>query len=240
MIAGLLLFETTQTEPGATTTLDDYLERMKPEQENIYYITGSSTDQLRSSPLLEAFEDKGIEVLLLGDEVDDLIFANLDKYEDKPLKSVLKGDVELPEEDADEDGDDGKEKAKERYSALMELLAGELEGEVQEVRVSGRLKESPVCLVSGEGDMAPGMEQIMRQMGQEVPAATRILEVNPDHELLTLMKQQLDEDDDQAVLKEYARLLMDQALLLEGKVPKDPAAFARAMTRLMVKPLEQA
>jgi molecular chaperone HtpG len=238
-IAGLLLFETTQTEPGAKTTLDDYLERMESDQETIYYITGSSTDQLRSSPLLEAFEDKGIEVLLLGDEVDDLIFANLDTYGDKPLKSVLKGDVELPEEDEAKDGDDSKEKAKERYGALLELLSGELEGDVQEVRISGRLKGSPVCLVSGEDDMAPGMEQMMRQMGQEVPAATRILEVNPDHELLTLMKEQIGEED-QGLLKEYARLLLDQALLLEGNAPKDPAAFAKAMTRLMVKPLVRA
>ena len=226
-IAGLLLFESTETKAGETTTLDEYVERMKDDQKDIYFITGSSRAQLESSPLLEAFTAKGYEVLLMTDEVDDVIFAGLGTYQEKPLKSVVKGDVDL--------GDDtDKEEAKEQYGALIELVAGALDGKVSEVRLSGRLKGSPCCLVTGDNDLAPGMERVLKQMGQEVPTATRVLELNPDHELLSKMQAQFEADAEAPQLKEYAGLLYDQALLLEGSPLDDPAAFARSITKLMV------
>lgn len=224
-IAELLLFESTKTEPGQKTTLAEYLERMGAEQKEIYYITGSDRVSAESSPYLEVFKEKGIEVLIMTDDFDDIIISGLGAYKEKEFQSAIKGDLDL--------GEGNKEEKKKEFGDLLELMKAELKGLVGEVRISGRLKDSAVCLVAGEHDLDPKMAKMFQAMGQEVPKGERVLEINPGHELIVRMKQLFAADPKSAQLKEYTGLLYDQALLLEGDKPRDPVAFARALSKLM-------
>jgi len=226
-IAELLLFESTRTEKGEKISLADYVERMKDGQEHIYYITGADRAMAESSPYLEAFKAKGYEVLIMTDEFDDIIISGLREFQKKSFQSAIKGDLDLGEGD--------KEEKKKEYGGLLELMQDQLKEQVSEVRISGRLKDSAVCLVTGEHDLDPQMVKMFQAMGQDVPAGQRILEVNPDHPLIARMKGLFAADAGSAQLKEYVGLLYDQALLLEGDHPRDPVAFARALSRLMAE-----
>jgi len=226
-IADLLLFESTTTEPGQTTTLAQYVERMPEDQKEIYYITGGDRASAEASPYLEVFKEKGIEVLIMTDDFDDIIISGLGMYQEKPFQSAIKGDLDLGETD--------KEEQKKVFGDLLELMKEELKDLVSDVRISGRLKDSAVCLVAGEHDLDPKMAKMFEAMGQEVPKGQRVLEVNPGHELISRMKEQFAKDNDSAQLKEYVGLLYDQALLLEGDKPRDPVAFARALSKLMAQ-----
>ncbi len=229
-IADLLLFESTKTEAGKKITLAEYVERMQPDQKEIYYITGPSRASAESSPYLEVFKEKGIEVLIMTDDFDDIIITGLGKYKEKEFQSAIKGDLDL--------GEGNKEEQKKEYGDLLELMKEELKGLVGEVRISGRLKDSAVCLVAGEHDLDPKMVKMFEAMGQSVPKGERVLEVNPSHELIGRMKELFAADKGSAQLKEYVGLLYDQALLLEGDRPRDPVAFARAMSKLMAEGAE--
>lgn len=224
-IAELLLFESTKTEAGKKTTLAEYIERMQPEQKEIYYITGSDRTSAESSPYLEVFKEKGIEVLIMTDDFDDIIISGLGAYQEKEFQSAIKGDLDL--------GEGNKEEKKKEFGDLLELMKEELKGLVGEVRISGRLKDSAVCLVAGEHDLDPKMAKMFQAMGQEVPKGERVLEINPGHDLIVRMKQLFAAEPKSAQLKEYTGLLYDQALLLEGDKPRDPVAFARALSKLM-------
>ena len=224
-IAELLLFESTKTEAGKKTTLAEYVERMGAEQKEIYYITGSDRAGAEASPYLEVFKEKGIEVLIMTDDFDDIIISGLGAYQEKEFQSAIKGDLDL--------GEGNKEEKKKEFGDLLELMQAELKGLVGEVRISGRLKDSAVCLVAGEHDLDPKMAKMFQAMGQEVPKGVRALEINPGHELILRMKQLFAADPKSAQLKEYTGLLYDQALLLEGDKPRDPVAFARALSKLM-------
>jgi len=226
-IAELLLFESTRTGKGEKISLADYVERMKDGQEHIYYITGADRAMAESSPYLEAFKAKGYEVLIMTDEFDDIIISGLREFQKKSFQSAIKGDLDLGEGD--------KEEKKQEYGGLLELMQDQLKEQVSEVRISGRLKDSAVCLVTGEHDLDPQMVKMFQAMGQDVPAGQRILEVNPDHPLIARMKELFAADAGSAQLKEYVGLLYDQALLLEGDHPRDPVAFARALSRLMAE-----
>lgn len=226
-IADLLLFPSTRTETGAYTTLQKYIDGMKEGQEEIYYILGSTLEEVSKSPYLEAFREKDIEVLIMLDEVDDIIMGGLD-FKGKKLKSVIKGDIKL-----DKSGE--SEKDKPRYEKLIELIKDVLKDDVKDVRLSGRLKDSACCLVSDEGDIDPKMEKILKAMGQNMPGSKRILEINSVHPIFEAMNAMFEKDRDNVVLKEYVGLLYDQALLLEGSRPKDPSAFAKAISKLMVE-----
>jgi molecular chaperone HtpG len=201
---------------------------MPEEQKEIYYMTGPDRATAESSPYLEVFKEKGIEVLLMTDDIDDLIISSLGKYQEKDLQSAIKGDLDLG------DADKKEEKQKE-YSDLLTLMKEQLKDVVSEVRVSGRLKDSAVCLVAGEHDLDPQMEKMFRAMGQNVPQGQRSLEVNPDHPLITKMQALFTADPNNDRLKKYVDLLYDQALLLEGDRPRDPVAFAKAMSQLMAE-----
>ncbi|MBW2475868.1 MAG: molecular chaperone HtpG [Deltaproteobacteria bacterium] len=225
-IAELLLFESTKTEPGKKITLDEYVKRMASEQKEIYYMTGPDRATAESSPYLEVFKEKGLEVLLMTDDIDDLIISSLGQYQEKDLQSAIKGDLDLG------DGVKKEEKQKE-FSDLLALMKEQLKDVVGEVRVSGRLKDSAVCLVAGEHDLDPQMEKMFRAMGQNVPKGQRSLEVNPDHPLITKMQALFTVDAKNERLREYVDLLYDQALLLEGDRPRDPVAFAKTMSKLM-------
>jgi molecular chaperone HtpG len=233
-IADLLLFPSTKTEAGKLTTFEDYYKNMPIAQGEIYYITGRPDENVLQSPYLEAFREKGYEVLIMTDDIDDVILSSLQEYKGKKIKSVIKGDISL-----DTTGDKEKEKSKEKFEKLLTLIKEQLKDEVKDVRVSGRLKDSACCLVADEGGLDPQMEKLLKSMGQEVPSDKRILEINPGHQIFGAMNDLLAQGHREEVLKEYIDLLYNQALLLEGSKVKDPAAFAKSMAKLMLENAKQ-
>ncbi|HXX58952.1 MAG TPA: molecular chaperone HtpG [Thermodesulfovibrionales bacterium] len=228
-IADLLLFESTKTEAGTYTTLRNYAESMDAAQEAIYYITGTSRDEVLKSPYLEAFYDKGYEVFIMLDEIDDFVMSGFE-YRGKKCKSVLKGEISL-----DKAEEKNRVKAEEKYRKLLELIKERLKDAVKDVRLSGRLKDSVCCLVADDGAMDSRMERLLQAMGQNVPASKKILEINPSHPLFEALEALFEKDGESTMLQEYIELLYDQALLMEGTKPRDPVAFAKTMARLMVE-----
>lgn len=233
-IADLLLFHSTKKPADSYTSLQEYVDSMKEGQEDIYFITGTSYNEAKKSPYLEAFKDKGYEVLIMLDEIDDFIVGGLE-YKGKKFKSVIKGDISL-----DKGKEDEKKQAEKKYKALIDLIKDQLKEDVKDVRLSGRLKDTACCLVGDEGDMDPQMQKLLKAMGQNVPESKRILEINPSHPIFEAMSRLFEKQQKSTVLEEYIGLLYDQALLLEGSKPKDPSVFANAVTRLMVKDAEKA
>lgn len=231
-IADLLLFESTKTEEGKYRTLQAYIDDMKDGQEEIYYITGRSRSDLLRSPYLEAFRAKGYEVFLMLDEIDDFILGDLE-FKGKKLKSAVKGDISLDKSEKED-----REKSKERYKKLVVFMKERLKDEVKDVRLSGRLMDSPCCLVSEEGDPDPNMERLLKAMGQDLPTVRRILEINPVHPLIEAMNKSVESDAKGAALEEYVGLLYDQALLLEGSKPRDPVVLTKTVSRLIVEDLQ--
>lgn len=236
-ILELSRFHTTQGGEE-TVSLKTYIERMKPGQDVIYYITGESRARLLASPHLEAFRDKGYEVLLLSDPVDEVWTQYVSEHDGKTLKAIGKGEVELDAESDKETTAKVREEKTREYGALLESLKLALDDKVKEVRLSGRLTSSPACLVLDEHDVSPQLEKMLRMMGQEMPNTKRILEINPDHPLLVKLKALHEKQTDQAPLKPYAELLFGQALLAEGGQTTDPAAFSKYIADLMVKALD--
>ena len=232
-IGDLLLFPSTKTAVDGFTTLQAYLDGMKEGQEEIYYITGTSREEALKSPYLEVFYEKGYEVLLMLDDIDDFIMSGFE-FKGKKFKSVVKGDLSLDKKEEAE-----REDAKKKYGKLLELIKDRLKEEVKDVRLSGRLKDSAVCLVAEEGGLDPNMERLMKAMGQDVPSAKKVLEINPVHPVFEAMEALFEKDRGSEVLKEYVGLLYDQALMMEGSKPKDPVAFSKAVAKLMVENAKQ-
>jgi len=234
----LALFESTDGEAGALTTLAEYAERMPEGQESIYFLTGRSREALEGSPHLEAFKARGMEVLLLSDQVDELWADMVSPYDEKSFVNAAKGTVELPDGD-DADDEEAKDAPdEEEWKPLLEVLRGALDEHVKSVRFSTRLTDSPACLVGDSGDMTPQLEQMMRSMGQEVPPQKRILELNPDHGVVQQLKKLHEVDAADARLADYAVLLHGHATLAEGGVPSDPAGFAQKVADLMGRDLQ--
>jgi molecular chaperone HtpG len=231
-IGDLLLFASTKAEKDKLRTLQEYVDDMKEGQEHIYYLPAENRDEAVKSPYLEAFSAKDFEVLITLDEIDDMVMTGF-SYKGKTLKSVLSGDVQL-----DKSEKTGKEKAQKQYQKLIDLMKEQLKDIVKDVRLSGRLRDSACLLVSDEGDLNPQMEKLLKAMGQEVPDHKRILEINPEHPLFTAMNGLFEKDSKNPVLGDYINLLYDQALLLEGSRPRDPAVFARKLADLMVEGLK--
>jgi molecular chaperone HtpG len=229
LIADLLLLHSTKAEKGAFRTLQDYVSSMKPEQEEIYYLTGNSLDEMLKSPYLEMFIEKDYEVLIMLDEIDDLIFSNFE-YKGKKFKSIIKGEISI-----DKQKQENEKESKEKFEKLLVFIKEGLKDEVKDVRISGRLKESPCCLVSDEGDMDPRMEKLLKSMGQDVPERKKILEINPLHPIFDTMLRIFEKDKNDNILKEYTALIFDQALLLEGSKPKDPVLFIKYLSNLMLE-----
>ncbi|HZR36106.1 MAG TPA: molecular chaperone HtpG [Nevskia sp.] len=229
-IAKLLRFSSTATEGDALTSLMDYVGRMKPEQKTIYYLTADTLSAARNSPHLEGFAARGYEVLLLTDRVDEWVTSHLHEFEGKKLESVARAaaDVESVIETAD------KAAAESAYKDTLERLQKALAGRIASAKVSGRLTESPACLVAGEHGISLRMARILKQAGQANPFATLpILELNPQHPLV----QRLRETSDEAAFSNLARLLHDQAVLAEGGQLDDPAAFVKQVNQLMLEGL---
>jgi molecular chaperone HtpG len=232
-IADLLLFQSTRTGDGTYTSLREYVDSMKDGQDAIFYISAATREEALISPYLETFREKDYEVLLMLDDIDDFVMTGFE-YGGKKIRSVTKGDITLDKKEKEE-----KEKAEKRYRELLHLIQDDLKDYVKEVRLSGRLKDSACCLVSEETDMDPRMEKLMRAMGQKVTETKRILEVNPDHPLFESMNAVFEKDHDSRKLHEFSQLLYEQALLLEGSRPKDPSAFTKTITELMVENLKR-
>jgi molecular chaperone HtpG len=218
----LIRFKSTKVE--GLTSLAEAKERMQPEQKALYYITGGNESILRNSPLLEIYKKKGIEVLILDDDIDEIVFSTIDKYGDTDLKAVNKG---AASEDLKTEAE--PEKA-ESLKPLLEKLKATLGEAVKEVRASSRLADSPSVIVSDEDEPSARMRQMMRAMGQkELPDPTPILEINPDHEIV----KKLLANPDSANVEDAAWLLFDQGLLLEGVPLKDPATFVQRLNRVL-------
>jgi molecular chaperone HtpG len=229
MIADLLLFHSTKVERGIFRTLHDYISSMKPDQKEIYYITGNLLDDLLKSPYLEMFIEKDYEVLILLDEIDDLIFSNFE-YKGKKFKSIIKGEISIDKEKQESAG-----KSKEKFENLLIFIRDALKDEVKDVRISGRLRNSPCCLVGDEGDLDPRMEKLLKSMGQDIPERKKILEINPSHPIFDTMLRIFEKDKGEGILKEYTALIFDQALLLGGSKPKDPVLFIKYLSNLMLE-----
>lgn len=218
-------FATTHSE-DEPTTLKSYVERMKDGQDAVYYLTGESRQSIENSPHMEAFRAKGIEVLLLTDPVDEVWVDAVGEFEGKPLRSVAKGEVDLGGED-DDRAEGEREKQSEEYAGLLGWMKEHLDEDVKEVRLSSRLTVSPACIVSDAHDLTPALENMYRAMGQEVPRARRILELNPDHVLVKGLNQAYKEREDRTGLAETAELLHGLAVLAEGGRPKEPGRFVK-------------
>ena len=234
-IKDLLLFESSRTEPGRYVSLKEYTERMALDQKEIYYITGTSRSAVENSPHLEVFKKKEIEVLFMTEPVDEFILSSFGEYDEKSLKSIAQGDIDLGTEEENKIADEQKKEASGKYKKLIKKVQDSLKAEVKEVRLSDRLTDSASCLVTDDGDMNPQMERIFAAMNQPVPETKRILELNPDHPVIETMNDLFAADKKNPKLADYSELLYDQALLTEGIAIKDPARFARLVTGLMVQ-----
>ena len=220
----LELIRVKSTKVEGLTSLADVKSRMKEEQKAIYYITGGLETLLRSSPLLEIYKKKDLEVLILDDEIDEIVFSGVDRFGDVELKAVNKA---ATSEDFKEEGE--KDQA-EALKPLLDKLKVILGDRVKDVRSSLRLADSPSCIVSDEEEPSLQMQQMLRAMGQkEMPAAKPTLEINPDHEIVKKMLARPDE----ATTGDAAWLLLDQALLLEGVPLEDPASFVQRLNRIL-------
>ena len=206
------------------TTLAEYVGRMKEGQEQIFYATGDSRQQVMNSPHLEAFKAKGYEVLLLTDPVDEVWVGLVPEFDGKPLQSVAKGEVDLESEGDTSDAE--REEQQKEFADLLNWLKETLDDYVTEVRLSTRLTESPACLITDTFAMTPALARMYRAAGQEVPVGKRILEVNPTHPLVTGLRQAHKERPEDQGLAETAELLYGTALLAEGGALDDPARFA--------------
>jgi molecular chaperone HtpG len=223
-LAKLLRFSSTHADEGVSFA--DYLSRMKEGQDSIYYVTADTLTAAKSSPQLELFRKKGIEVLLLVDRVDEWMLAHLFEFEGKTLQSVAKGAVDLGTLQ-DEEEKKAAEAAAEAFKPMQEKLKAVLKDRAKDVRVTTRLVDSPACLVADEGDMSGHLARLLKQAGQKAPASQPILEVNAQHALVKRLER------DEAHFDDLAQLLFDQAWLAEGGQLEDPAAHVQRVTRLL-------
>lgn len=213
-------------EDGEAVTLGQYVERMPEGQDDIYYITGESRETTDNSPHMEAFRERGIEVLLLTDPVDEVWVDAVGEFEGKRLRSVAKGEIDLDAREDDKSEDEQKQQA-EAYAGMLGWMRERLDDDVKEVRLSTRLTRSPACLVADSDDLTPALENMYRAMGQEVPHSKRVLELNPDHALVKGLNEAYTEREDRSELADTAELLYTLAVVAEGGRPKDPARFVR-------------
>jgi molecular chaperone HtpG len=227
-IAALLRFASTHADtPDETVSLKDYIGRMKEGQEKIYYVTAESFKAAKSSPHLEIFRKKGIEVLLLSDRVDEWVVGNLTEFDGKPLQSVAKGGLDLGKLE-DEAEKKEAEKAADEYKELIDKMKKSLGERVKDVRVTHRLTDSPSCLVTEDFDVSGNLARILKAAGQKAPEVKPILEINPAHPAVLRLKYEETRFDD------WSALLFEQAELAEGGQLEDPAGFVKRINDLML------
>ena len=227
-LAKLLRFASSTTDT-ATVSFADYKARMKDGQDAIYYITADTLAAAKSSPQLEIFRKKGIEVLLMADRVDEWALNYLHEFDGTPLQSVAKGAVDLGKLQ-DEDEKKAAEEAQTQFKPILDKLKETLKDKASDVRATSRLVDSPACLVVQDGDMSTQLARMLKQAGQAVPEIKPILEVNAQHPLV----KKLEESAKSELFDDLALILFDQALLAEGGLPDDPAAYVRRVNALLV------
>jgi molecular chaperone HtpG len=224
-LAKLLRFASSTTD-STSVSLADYKARMKEGQEAIYYITADNAAAAKSSPQLEVFKKKGIEVLLMTDRVDEWALNYLQDFDGTPLQSVAKGAVDLGKL-LDEDEKKAAEEAAETFKPLLAKLKEALKDKAEDVRVTTRLVDSPACLVVQDGGMSTQLARMLKQAGQTAPETKPVLEVNAEHALVKKLEGSVHFND-------LAHILFDQALLAEGGLPADPAAYVKRVNALLV------
>ena len=229
-IAKLLRFATTLAD---TETQDvsfaDYVTRMKPEQDKIYYVTADTFAAAKNSPHLEVFRKKGIEVILLSERIDEWMVGNLHEFDGKALQSVAKGELDLGKLE-DESEKQEQEKASGEHKELVEKIQKALGDRVKEVRVTLRLTESPACLVADQHELGANLERLLKAAGQKVPSSKPILEINPRHPLVLRLAREADTQR----FDDWSHVLFDQALLSEGGQLEDPAGFVKRLNQLLL------
>ncbi|MCG6872202.1 MAG: molecular chaperone HtpG [Gammaproteobacteria bacterium] len=230
-IAELLRFASTHDDAQTQrVSLKDYVGRMGDDQKSIFYLTADSHAAAQASPHLEYFRKQGIEVLLLSDPVDEWLVGHLNEYQDKPLKSVARGDLDR-EELGEKSDDPEREQRSKDLEPLLAAIQAALGERVQEVRLSDRLVDSPACLVADEKALGANLQRILESMGQAAPESRPILELNPEHPLIRRL------DSGREDLADWAEVLFDQAALSEGAALKEPAAYVRRINRLLASTL---
>ena len=230
-IAKLLRFASTHTDTTEQNqSLDEYVARMKDGQEKIYYIAAENFNTAKSSPHLEVFRKKGIEVLLLTDRVDEWLMSHLAEFDGKSLQDVGKGELDLGKLDSEEDKE-AQEKVAEALKPLLDRAKAALVNEVSEVRITHRLTDSPACVVVGDHDMGAQMRRILESAGQKVPDSKPIFELNPEHPLVKKLEQETSDER----FGDLAHILFDQANLAEGAQLQDPAAYVQRLNKLLLE-----
>ena len=230
-IADLLLFSSTHSASAEQNqSLSDYVSRMKPEQDKIYYLVAETAAAARNSPHLEIFKKKDIEVLLLSDRIDEWLMSHLHEFQGKSFQDIARGTLDLGKlEDSVEK--EQKQETEKKFEALTKRVMSQLERQVKEVRITHRLTESPSCLVVDEHDMGAQMRRIIEAAGQSLPESKPIFELNPEHPLL----QKLDLEADEDRFADFVSVLFDQACLAEGRELNDPGSFTRRLNKLLLQ-----
>ena len=229
-IAKILRFASTHTDTDTQdVSLADYITRMKPEQEKIYFVTAETFAAAKNSPHLEVFRKKGVEVLLMADRVDEWVMQHFTEFEGKPLQSVAKGRLELGKLE-DEEEKKAQEKEEGESKPLLARIGKSLGDTVKDVRVTLRLTDSPACLVADDHDIGANLQRMLKAAGQNVPDSKPILEINPHHPLVLRLKDEADE----TRFSDLAKVLFDQSLLAEGGRLEDPAGFVKRLNQLML------
>jgi len=231
-IKDIVLYESMNTPAGKFITLKEYVEAMPESQKDIYFITGDKRSAVASSPALEYYRSKGYDVLFMTDPIDEWVMQTMFQYLQKSFKPVTKGDFE------DKESEDKVKAAGEKYSKLVDFLKTTLEDKVSVVRFSGRLTESPCCLIVDGSALPPHMERLFKAMHQEVPVSKRIFELNCDHPLIDAFNTKLENGENPETLKKFANTLYNQALLLEGSPLDNPVEFASTITELLSNALK--
>ena len=221
-------------DAAAMTSLDQYVGRMKEGQDAIYFLAGAARETVARSPLLEAFAAKGYEVLLFSDPIDEIWLERAPRFKDKPLKSIGRGEVELGSEEERKQRGEALEEKQRELGDLLTCFRVHLQEEVKDVRLSGRLTSSPVCLVGDEHDPSPRIQRMLEQLGQAPPKVKPILELNPGHPLIAKLQAIFAEGKSDPRLASYARVLLGQAHLADSGQLPDPDAFSKALTELML------
>ena len=230
-VAGLLRFATTESASATQNqALKAYIERMKPEQDKVYYVAAENYHMAANSPHLEIFRKKGLEVILFHDRIDEWLVSHLAEFDGKQFQDVAKGELDLGDlQDTEEK--QHQEETEEEFKGLVEKISKLLEENVEEVRMTHRLTESPACLVVSEDDMGMQMRRVLESAGQAVPENKRIFELNPDHPLV----QKLNDESDSDRFNDLARVLYDQAQLAEGSQLNEPATYVARLNKLLLE-----
>jgi molecular chaperone HtpG len=230
-IAKLLRFASTQNDNDEQdVSFADYIGRMKEGQDKIYYVTAESFNAAKNSPHLEIFRKKGVEVLLMADRVDEWMLSFLNEFDGKELVSVAKGGLDLGKLE-DEAEKKEHEETENQYKELVEQMKGALAEKAKDVRVTFRLTDSPACLVADENELSGNLVRMLKAAGQDAPESKPILEVNPNHPLVTRLKY---EDSSSQRFSDWAHILFDQAMLAEGGSLSDPASFVKRLNEMLL------